>query len=200
MLDEVITKRIIDIFLALLLLVAVGWVIVVALVLSSIATRSFGLFTQQRIGKHEQEFTIYKIKTMRDILGVNTNTTIRNDPRVTFIGGILTKTKIDELPQLFNVLNGTMSFIGPRPTVLEDVNRMNLAQKRRYSVKPGVSGLAQISGNTELPWPRRIELDLFYIDNFSLMLDFKIFIKTLALVLTINAETHPASSDEWEER
>jgi len=174
--------------------------IIVALVLSSIATRRFGLFTQRRIGKDEQEFTIFKIRTMKNVSGINTNTTIRNDPRVTPIGRVLTKTKIDELPQLLNVLNGTMSFVGPRPTVVEDVNRMTLAQKRRYSVKPGVTGLAQISGNTELPWPKRIDLDLFYIDNFSLMLDIKIFLKTIALVLTNNADTHPPSSDEWEER
>jgi len=167
---------------ALLLLVLVGWVIVLAVVFSSIATRSFGIFTQQRIGKGEQEFTIYKIKTMKNSTGPIANTTVRDDPRVTPIG------------------NGTMSLIGPRPTVLEDVNRMNLVQKRRYAVRPGVSGLAQVSGNTELPWPKRIELDLFYIDNHSLKLDLQIFLKTLALILSLNAATHPASSDEWEEQ
>jgi undecaprenyl phosphate N,N'-diacetylbacillosamine 1-phosphate transferase len=135
---------------------------------------------------------------MRSVLGMVSSTTTKNDPRVTRVGNVLRKTKIDELPQLLNVLNGTMSLVGPRPTVAEDVARMDATQRRRCDVRPGITGLAQVSGSTALSWPERIKYDLQYVDNVSLLLDIQILLKTVALLLTMRAETHPASADEWD--
>ncbi len=194
---QLFIKRLMDIIVAILLLVFVGWIILLGFILASSSTMSWGIYTQVRVGKNEKEFTIFKLKSMRKLEGVDSFTTAGNDPRVTAVGSFLRKTKIDELPQIFNILNGTMSLVGPRPTVKEDADRMTVEQKRRFTVVPGLTGLAQINGNTELSWPKRIIFDLKYIDNYSLVLDLSIFIKTIMLILTNKAGSHPASDDEW---
>lgn len=125
------------------------------------------------------------------------NTTQLNDPRVFRFGHFLRKYKIDELPQLINVLRGEMSLVGPRPTSIEDVKKMNNLQKGRHSFKPGMTGLAQISGNTSLKWDERIEFDLYYINNWSFYLDIKIMLKTFIQVISGNADTHPNGENEW---
>src|SRR5690606_29589072 len=149
--------------------------------------------------KNIRPFKVYKLKTMREVAGYTSSTTTSTDIRVTKFGSFLRKTKIDELPQIWNVLNGTMSLVGPRPTVMEDVERMNAQQRKRFLVKPGITGWAQINGNTALSWPERIRLDLYYIEKFNLLFDLKIILKTVHLVLTNNAETHPTFEDEWRE-
>lgn len=194
---QIFVKRIMDYFVAILLLIFVGWIVFLGFVFACVSTRSWGVYTQNRVGKYEEDFTIFKLKTMKYVEDNDSSTTIEGDPRVTAVGGFLRKTKIDELPQIFNVLNGTMSLIGPRPTVKEDANRMTAEQKRRFTVSPGLTGLAQINGNTRLPWPKRIVYDLEYIDNYSLLLDLKIFVKTIMLILANKANSHPVSDDEW---
>lgn len=194
---QIFVKRIMDYFVAILLLIFVGWIVFLGFVFACVSTRSWGVYTQNRVGKYEEDFTIFKLKTMKYVEDNDSSTTIEGDPRVTAVGGFLRKTKIDELPQIFNVLNGTMSLIGPRPTVKEDANRMTTEQKRRFTVSPGLTGLAQINGNTRLPWPKRIVYDLEYIDNYSLLLDLKIFVKTIMLILANKANSHPVSDDEW---
>jgi len=123
--------------------------------------------------------------------------TIKNDPRFFPFALLLRKFKIDELPQLFNVLNGTMSLVGPRPTVKEDYDKMNLEQRRRFDVTPGLTGMAQVNGNTSLTWPERIQHDLDYIDRQSIFLDIALIVKSGMLILAGRADTDPPGDDEW---
>lgn len=156
-------------------------------------------FRQSRIGLNGTEFSLLKFRTMAvDAAALpNATTTRRSDPRVFRGGETIRKYKLDELPQILNVLYGDMSLIGPRPTVTEDFERMTLAQRRRVSVRPGLSGLAQVNGNTALSWPERIALDVQYIDSFSLWTDIVIIIRTIQLIFTGRADTHPTGYDEW---
>ncbi|MFA5383183.1 MAG: sugar transferase [Eubacteriales bacterium] len=194
---NLVIKRILDISFSTLGLILIGWIILLSFLISTIDTKSNGFFIQNRIGKNKKPFKIIKIKTMRNELDNRNTVTVIGDPRVTKAGYILRKFKIDELPQLLNVLNGTMSLVGPRPTVVEDMQKMNEMQRNRFRVKPGLTGLAQINGNTELTWPQRIEYDLEYIEKQSLWLDFLIIFKTFQLLLKGNIETHPRGGDEW---
>lgn len=197
-------KRIIDCVLAATALIvsAPAWIATVVLI--KLKDPGPALFKQPRVGQNGELFNLYKFRTMfqepPDENVVAGSVTVRNDPRVFRGGHFLRKFKIDELPQVLNVLEGTMSMVGPRPTVLEDYQRMNEYQRRRFTVKPGITGLAQVSGNTELPWARRIEYDLKYIENQSIWLDFYILFRTFLLVITGKAETHPRGNDEWEDK
>jgi undecaprenyl phosphate N,N'-diacetylbacillosamine 1-phosphate transferase len=189
--------RILDLLLSLIALIFLGWLILLAYLIACIDTRSNGMFTQQRIGKGLKPFRVYKIKSMKVIPGYDSTTTTNKDPRVTAFGEFIRKTKIDELPQVLNVLFGDMSLVGPRPTVIDDYNRMSSEQKRRADVRPGITGLAQINGNTSLNWPERIKYDLYYVENKSVPLYFSILLRTVVLLLTNKASSHPNSSDEW---
>ena len=156
-------------------------------------------FRQIRIGRGGKEFLLLKFRTMHSDASrmSNASTTRCGDLRIFGGGETIRKFKLDELPQLVNVLAGEMSIIGPRPTVREDYERMTAEQRRRVSVRPGLSGLAQVSGNTSLNWSERIQLDLTYIDNLSLWNDTKIIFRTLAMIISGKADTHPATDDEW---
>ena len=156
-------------------------------------------FTQERIGRGGAPFRLYKFRTMNVGAESAGTVSLKQDPRVFAGGNFLRKFKIDELPQLLNVLNGTMSLVGPRPTVREDYARMDSAQRRRTVVTPGLTGLAQISGNTGLSWPARIKYDLLYVDEHNLLLDLGIIVQTAWLIGRNRVETHPSSDDEWAE-
>lgn len=140
-------------------------------------------FFQQRLGKNGKIFTCIKFRTMilnaDDYLDKNG---LPTRDRVTKLGKILRKTSLDEIPQLFNIVFGQMSFVGPRPTLVSHWVKYNSLQKRRFEMLPGITGLAQINGRNDIPWSKRIEFDLQYIDNFSLWLDIKILIKTIKVV------------------
>jgi lipopolysaccharide/colanic/teichoic acid biosynthesis glycosyltransferase len=194
--DELI-KRGFDIVVAVIGLFLTWWLLLLVYVAASIDTRKEGVFLQDRIGQHGALFKVIKIRTMRDIPTIDTTVTSQNDPRVTSLGRLLRKTKIDELPQLINVLNGTMSLVGPRPTVVEDYEKMDEQQKQRVSVNPGITGLAQINGNTSLTWPERIDFDLQYIADWSIWLDVRILLETVLLIISGEADTHPVGKDEW---
>ena len=172
-----------------------------AAVMIRLGSRGSVLFRQERIGQNEMPFNILKFRTM--VVGAEDpghgSVSLRHDPRLFRRAGTLRRLNIDELPQLVNVLNGTMSIVGPRPTVREDYLRMNEAQRERFRVKPGMTGLAQINGNTALMWPERIEYDLAYAAQSSLGLDVKIILRTVWLTLTGKAETHPLGDTEWPE-
>jgi lipopolysaccharide/colanic/teichoic acid biosynthesis glycosyltransferase len=156
-------------------------------------------FRQVRVGINGADFWLLKFRSMHSnvVAMANAATTRQADPRVFSGGETIRKYKLDELPQLVNVLFGYMSIVGPRPTVREDYDRLTPQQRRRISVRPGLTGLAQISGNTSLSWPERIVLDLRYIDNLSLWNDVRIIIRTFGLIVTGRAGTHPANDDEW---
>jgi lipopolysaccharide/colanic/teichoic acid biosynthesis glycosyltransferase len=193
---KIFIKRALDIIASLLLIIASIpiWLFAIFIILLS----DFGpiFFKQTRIGQNLEPFKIYKFRTMK--LNYDDNKTTKfNDKRVFKFGHILRKYKIDELPQLINVIGGDMSLVGPRPTSIDDVEKMNSIQKDRHTLKPGMTGLAQISGNTSLKWSERIKFDLYYVNNWTLYLDIKIMLKTLLQVLSGKADTHPLNGDEW---
>jgi lipopolysaccharide/colanic/teichoic acid biosynthesis glycosyltransferase len=144
------------------------------------------IYRQRRVGKDGRLFDVFKLRTMVDGaehlgagLAVNAG-----DTRITRVGALLRRTSLDELPNLFNVLRGEMSLIGPRPTLPVQVAQYDERQRRRLSVKPGITGWAQVNGRASLPWAERIELDLYYIEHRSLALDLKILSRTPAMVLS----------------
>ncbi|MQY14347.1 hypothetical protein SRB5_45120 [Streptomyces sp. RB5] len=174
---------------ALLLLLAPVMVAVAAAV--RLESRGPALFRQQRVGLHGRHFTMLKFRTMRvdaealraALRSANHNADgllfkVRNDPRITRVGAALRKYSIDELPQLINVLWGRMSLVGPRPSLPEEAERYGQEVRRRLLVKPGVTGLWQVSGRSDLPWVEAVRLDLSYVDNWSLGLDARILLRT----------------------
>jgi sugar transferase EpsL len=144
------------------------------------------LFTQQRPGLHGRPFMIFKFRTMADVPGSDAQ-------RLTPLGAFLRRTSLDELPELFNVLRGDMSLVGPRPLLMEYLDRYTPEQARRHEVRPGITGLAQVSGRNALSWEEKFRLDTWYVDNYSFMLDMKILARTVAKVIRgdgIAAEGH----------
>ncbi len=194
-------KRLLDIIGALSGLAVLSPVFLLAVIIIKRGSHGPVLYTQERVGLGGKLFKLYKFRTMvsgAENMGPGT-VSVHNDPRVFRGAGFLRKFKIDELPQLLNVLNGTMSLVGPRPTVPQDFARMDAMQRRRVAVRPGLTGLAQVSGNTGLSWPRRIKFDLMYVDEHNLLLDIGIMAQTALLIFTNRVETHPAGDDEWAE-
>ena len=146
------------------------------------------IYKQDRLGKNGRIFKIYKFRTMiENAEKVGSGLfTFENDPRITRIGKFLRKTSLDELPQLFNVLKGDMSFVGPRPPVPfypKKWEEYTVYEKKRFSVRPGITGWAQVNGRNEIDWSERIKLDVWYVDNWSLILDLKIILKSIKVVL-----------------
>ena len=143
------------------------------------------LYRQRRVGRGGEEFELLKLRTM--VVGAETQgagwAVNEGDPRITRVGRVLRRLSLDELPQLWNVVRGEMSLIGPRPTLAYQVERYTERQRRRLEVKPGITGWAQIHGRAKLPWDERIELDVWYVEHRSPLLDLKILLRTpLALV------------------
>jgi undecaprenyl phosphate N,N'-diacetylbacillosamine 1-phosphate transferase len=194
-----LVKDLFDRSAASVLLVLMLPVFLLAIITIKLFSRGPVLFLQKRVGLDEKPFQILKFRTMSLVAPNHAlgSVTVQNDPRL-FRGAKLLRTlKIDELPQLINVLNGTMSLVGPRPTVEEDYQHMSDAQRKRASVKPGLTGLAQINGAAALLWPERIKYDLQYIEGYSLWLDASILAHTALLVLTVRADANPIEGDEW---
>ncbi len=140
------------------------------------------LFKQQRVGKNEEIFTIYKFKTMIDTKDEKGNL-LPDEERLTKFGKFLRKTSLDELPQLINIMKGEMSFIGPRPLLVEYLSLYTDEQRMRHSVYPGLTGLAQVKGRNALKWEEKFELDIKYIQKISLYMDLKILLATFVLVI-----------------
>lgn len=181
-------KRIIDIIGSVILLI-IGFIplLIIGLIIK-LESNGPILFKQKRLGLNGKEFEIYKFRSM--VVGAENKGSgvysMKGDPRVTKVGKIIRATSIDELPQLINILKGDMSFIGPRPTLTYHpwkLDEYTIEQRRRFDVRPGVTGLAQVNGRKEIPWDERIEYDVYYVDNLSILLDFKILIKTIKKVI-----------------
>jgi lipopolysaccharide/colanic/teichoic acid biosynthesis glycosyltransferase len=156
-------------------------------------------FRQTRPGLGGGPFTLIKFRTMRDSYGAGAQP-LPDESRITRLGAFLRRTSLDELPELWNVLKGDMSLIGPRPLLVEYLDRYTREQARRHEVKPGITGLAQVSGRNALSWEERLALDVWYVDNWTMWLDLKILTKTVAQVLTrrgISAPGH-ATMPEFE--
>ncbi len=192
----VLVKRIIDFALSLILLVVLGPLFIISAIIIRISSAGPVFFIQERVGLNKRRFRLYKFRTMvsgaeqklAEIEHLNEVSgpvfKIKNDPRITPIGRFLRKTSIDELPQLFNVLKGDMSLVGPRPLPVRDYQGFDEDWlRRRFSVRPGITCLWQINGRSSVPFKKWMELDMQYIDEWSLTLDFKILAKTIPAVL-----------------
>jgi lipopolysaccharide/colanic/teichoic acid biosynthesis glycosyltransferase len=176
-------KRFIDIFVSLLAVAILLPIFVVIIIAIKINSRGQVIFKQERTGRNSRPFTFYKFRTMRsDVDPFGPSPKSGNDPRLTKIGRFLREYSLDELPQLFNVLKGDMSIVGPRPLYMEQVKEWDDRQKKRLLVKPGITGLAQISGRGELTREEKLELDVQYVENAGFWLDLKIIFITILQV------------------
>lgn len=180
-------KRFFDIIisLVLILLFVVIPVLIVVPVVIRLTSKGRALFTQKRVGKNGSVFEIYKFRTMlipeQRILPDGTE--LEPNDSITKIGAFLRKTSLDELPQLFNILKGDMSFVGPRPMIPSQVAKISEYHKMRHIMRPGITGLAQVNGRNNLSWDKKIAYDMEYVEHFTLGLDLSILFKTIRVVL-----------------
>jgi lipopolysaccharide/colanic/teichoic acid biosynthesis glycosyltransferase len=179
-------KRIVDLVIGGVGTILSAPLIAVLAVAIRLESPGHPIYRQTRVGKDGREFRIYKLRTMvtgAEALGAGLAIQ-EGDERITRVGAFLRRYSLDELPNLYNVLRGEMSIVGPRPTLPVQVEQYSERQRGRLAVKPGITGWAQVNGRAALPWPERIELDLFYVQNQSLALDLKIMARSARLVLT----------------
>lgn len=184
-------KRLIDIVVSLSLLILSSPILLVVMIIMSFKTKGSIFFFQKRPGLNEKVFEVIKLKTMTDEVDEYGNL-LPDEQRLTNLGKFIRSTSIDELPQLINVLKGDMSLIGPRPLLVKYLPLYNDFQKRRHEVKPGVTGWAQVNGRNTINWKKKFELDVYYVDHLSFLLDCKIILLTIKKVLfreNINSET-----------
>jgi len=191
---SILTKRIVDILFSIIFLIIFSPILLSVALVIKLNDHGKIFYLQKRIGQNNKEFIVYKFRTMhegsheqREKVMSNTNKDPRlaknpQDPRITKPGLFLRRWSIDELPQILNVLKGEMSLVGPRPPLVEEVNKYEKSDKRRLLVKPGLTGLWQVSGRSELDWEDAVRLDLYYVENWSLTLDILIIMRTAAAV------------------
>ena len=174
-------KRLVDVGVAILGLALLWPFLVMIGLLVKLTSRGPVFYVQDRIGKNAVPFPFIKFRTM--IVGAERQGAgilcLKDDPRVTVVGRILRRSSLDELPQLFNVLRGDMSLIGPRPGLPYQVEKYTPAQRRRLSVLPGISGWAQVNGRNSITWDKRIEYDVEYVEQMSFLMDLQIIVRTL---------------------
>jgi len=174
-------KRLLDLLVALVALVALAPTMTFIALLVRVKHGSPVLFKQQRPGLHGRPFTLYKFRTMTEATGPD-GSLLPAAKRLTPFGRVLRSTSLDELPELWNLLRGDMSLVGPRPLLVDYLPLYTPEQARRHGVRPGVTGLAQISGRNTLSWENRFALDIWYVDHLSFLLDVKIILKTVQQV------------------
>ncbi|MEA3315764.1 MAG: sugar transferase [Campylobacterota bacterium] len=190
-----IVKNLFDLILSFIGIIFTWWIILLAWIIASFETKSNGFFVQKRVGKDGKLFDVYKIKTMKKVEGVNTTITSSNDIRITKSGKFFRDTKIDELPQLFNVFVADMSFVGPRPDVSGYADKLQGEDKIVLTIRPGITGPASIKYKNEeeilskqknpkeyndnIIWPDKVKINKDYIKNWSLKKDIKYIIKTI---------------------
>jgi lipopolysaccharide/colanic/teichoic acid biosynthesis glycosyltransferase len=179
-------SRALDVAVAAIVLAISSPLLAVAAIAIRLESRGPVFYRQRRVGRHGEPFDLWKLRTMvpkAETMGAGVYV-LEGDPRITRVGRLLRRFSLDELPNLVNVLKGEMAIVGPRPTVQEQVDRYTERQRRRLEVKPGITGWAQVNGRTSLPWPERIELDVWYVEHRSLWLDVKILAKTARMLAT----------------
>ncbi len=190
-----VTKRLFDLFFSFFGILIFSPIILLGYIISSIDTKSSGFFFQDRVGVHGRIFRVIKLKTMRPVSGVETTITSSNDPRITNIGALIRKFKLDELPQLINVILGHMSFVGPRPDVPGFADKLKGNEVAILSIRPGITGPATIKYkyeesilseqkypekyNMEVIFPDKVQINLEYIEKWSLLRDIKYIVKTI---------------------
>ncbi|MBT8185875.1 MAG: sugar transferase [Eudoraea sp.] len=199
-----VVKRLLDFLVALTLLVVLSPVLIIVTLLLFIVNNGKVFFYQQRPGKHEAVFKIIKFKTMTDATDKDGELLLDKD-RLTKVGKFVRKASIDEIPQLINVLKGEMSLIGPRPLLMRYLPYYTQEERKRHSVLPGITGLAQVSGRNMLNWDDRLAMDMEYVDKISFLLDLKIFFLTIKNVISskdtaIDPQSLMLSLDEYREK
>ncbi|NAS30159.1 sugar transferase [Flavobacteriaceae bacterium R38] len=204
MLYQFIIKRSFDFVFALLCIVILSPLIVIITILLFFTNNGTPFFFQKRPGKNEKIFSIVKFKTMNDKKDKN-GILLSDTDRLTLIGKIVRKTSLDEIPQFFNIIKGDMSLIGPRPLLIRYLPYYTEKEKIRHTVKPGITGLAQVSGRNLLNWDARLAADVEYVTNISLMMDIKIIIKTIKNVIlskdvVLDPQTAIQDLDEYREQ
>ena len=183
-------KRVVDFIIGLIGFILLSPVFFVVLILLMINNKGKPFFFQKRPGKNEKIFKVIKFKTMNEKKGAK-GELLSDADRLTKLGVFVRKTSLDEIPQLFNVLKGDMSLIGPRPLLPEYLTLYTESQKKRHNVKPGITGWAQINGRNAISWEQKFEYDVWYVKNLSFFLDLKIFLKTFVKVFkTEGINTH----------
>lgn len=176
-------KRLLDILISSIALLCIGWFILLVAIFLHFANKGAGaFFLQERPGKDEKIFKIIKFKTMTDEKDAD-GKLLPDKDRLTKVGAVVRKLSIDELPQLINVFKGDMSFIGPRPLLVEYLPWYTEEEKLRHTVRPGISGWAQVHGRNNLAWDDKLALDVFYVKNMSFIMDCKVIAKTIVNVL-----------------
>jgi lipopolysaccharide/colanic/teichoic acid biosynthesis glycosyltransferase len=180
------SRRVLDVVLAAALLLLTAPLLALAALAIRLESRGPVFYRQLRVGRDGEPFELWKLRTMvpgAEAMGAGIYV-LEGDTRITRVGRMLRRFSLDELPNLVNVLRGEMAIVGPRPTVQEQVDRYTERQRRRLEVKPGITGWAQINGRTSLPWPERIELDVWYVEHRSLRLDLRILARTARMLAT----------------
>lgn len=176
-------KRVFDLILSTIVLLLIGWLILLIALFLHFANKGAGaFFTQDRPGKGEKVFKVIKFKTMTDERDADGNL-LPDAQRLTKVGAIVRKLSIDELPQLINVFKGDMAFIGPRPLLPEYLPWYTERERLRHTVRPGMSGWAQVNGRNNLSWDAKLELDAYYVEHLSLAMDIRVILKTIVNVL-----------------
>lgn len=196
-------KHILDKVFGAILLILLSPILAILALMLKVDSRGPIIFKQKRLGKNGNIFEMYKFRTMyvdapdlRNEDGSTFNSD--NDPRVTKVGKILRKTSLDELPQILNILKGEMSFIGPRPDLPDHYELYSEADKKKLTVRPGVTGYAQANGRNSNSWAQRIAMDIFYIENYSLLMDVQILFKTVFSVLKQEGVNKHSKNNEIE--
>lgn len=183
---QLFVKRMFDVIasLVLIFLLIVFPVLILIPIIIRMTSKGPAIFTQERVGKDGKIFKIYKFRTMlllEERIDANGNMLEPNDS-ITGVGKVLRKTSLDELPQLFNILKGEMSFVGPRPMLESQVEKINDNQKRRHKMRPGVTGLAQVKGRNNLTWAEKLQYDIQYVEGYNLWMDISILLQTIKVV------------------
>lgn len=175
-------KRIFDIIITILGLLIISPIIIFLSFLAWVVQGSPIVFRQTRAGMHGNSFTLYKFRTMNDAVSPDGDL-LPDAQRLTRFGKILRDTSLDELPQLFNVIKGDLSLVGPRPLLMEYLSLYTHEQSRRHEVKPGITGWAQVNGRQNLKYSKKLEYDVWYVDNWNFFLDIKILLMTFLMVI-----------------
>ena len=189
--------RALDLIIAAIALVVVSPLLALAGLLTKLESRGPVFYRQRRVGLAGRPFELWKLRTMvpgAESMGAGIYV-LQGDPRITRVGRRLRRFSLDELPNLVNVIRGEMAIVGPRPTVQQQVDRYTERQRRRLEVKPGITGWAQVNGRASLPWPARIELDVWYVEHRSFLLDLRILLRTVRML----ASGHGLYSEELEQ-
>ena len=195
-------KRILDILISLTFIVLFSWLYLILVILVRIKLGSPVLFCQERPGYSEKIFTLYKFRTMTDKRDEKGNL-LPDSERLTKFGSMLRSTSLDELPEMFNILKGDMSLIGPRPLLVEYLPYYTEEERLRHSVRPGLTGLAQVSGRNYLAWDKRLARDVEYVNHISFIMDVRIIIKTIMVVFKkedVSVDTNVVEGYLWDER